>query len=283
MPRLTVSLQLPYVLRIGNGDYETDTAGGFVRVTQPPLLEGTRALTTLSTVFDHEDSIDRDLIFRLQTRDAEELLRRANRLLRWHRASSRTSDAVELTRDQASPFRFEATGAATESELWNQPVEYEAMGPRSLRLGLDELSDMVRAGLAAGGEPDVADLFLIDAERALREGRFRECVLFCWSTIDSTFNRRYNQLVNASLAGEWRQARDFFTGVDFGLRNKMSAVMHLVAGRSLFREPPPFWEDLSASYRKRNGIIHEGEGASEDEAKLALEIAHRVVGLVRSL
>jgi hypothetical protein len=108
-------------------------------------------------------------------------------------------------------------------------------------------------------------------------------VLFCWSTIDSTFNQRYDALVNGKLAGEWSAAREFFTGVDFGLKNKMTAVMHLVSGRSFFREPGGFWEDLVRSYNKRNGIIHRGENATEDDAALALKVSNRVVDIMESL
>jgi hypothetical protein len=129
----------------------------------------------------------------------------------------------------------------------------------------------------------VADLFLIDAEQAIREGRFREAVLFCWSTIDATFNRKYEALVDSALAGEWADARKFLTGVDFGLRNKMTAILYLVAGRSLFREPGGLWERLTRSYTKRNAIIHRGEGAVEDDARTALDVARGVVAVMRSI
>jgi hypothetical protein len=89
--------------------------------------------------------------------------------------------------------------------------------------------------------------------------------------------------VNAALAAEWGPAREFFTGVDFGLRNKMSAVMHLVANRSLFREPDDLWDAVSVSYGKRNAIIHRGENASEDQARAALQVARRIIGVMDSL
>jgi hypothetical protein len=92
----------------------------------------------------------------------------------------------------------------------------------------------------------------------MHDGRFREAVLLCWSAIDAVFNHKDDSLVNLALEGEWRAAREFFTGVDFGLRNKMSAVMHLVANRSLFREPDDLWTTLSTSYDKRNAIVHRG-------------------------
>ena len=124
---------------------------------------------------------------------------------------------------------------------------------------------------------------MLDAERALHQGRFRETVLFCWSTIDSVFNRRYDALVDVALAGEWGEARDFFKGMDFKLRNKMSAGMYLLGDRSLFREPGDFWQRLSASYSRRNAIIHRGENATEDEATQAIEVARRVVQIMREV
>ena len=48
--------------------------------------------------------------------------------------------------------------------------------------------------------------------------------------------RSTTPLWTAKLAGEWTEARDFFKGVEFGLRKKMSAALYLVSGRSLFRE-----------------------------------------------
>ena len=119
--------------------------------------------------------------------------------------------------------------------------------------------------------------------KALHQGRFRETVLFCWSTIDSVFNRRYGALVDAALLDEWGEARDFFKGLDFKLRNKMSAGMHLVANRSLFREPGDFWQRLSASYSKRNATIHRGENASEDEATQAVAVARQIVRIMREV
>ena len=58
--------------------------------------------------------------------------------------------------------------------------------------------------------------------------------------------------------------------------------MHLVAGRSLFREAD-LWPDLSASYDNRNDIIHRGASATETEAERALRVARRVVAIMNSV
>jgi hypothetical protein len=157
---------------------------------------------------------------------------------------TRRADIIELTRAQASPFRYEVLGADATPE-WSIAVEYEATGPQPVPLSVEQTTDAVRNGLLGGTEPSVADLFLLDAERALHQGRFREAVLFCWSTIDSVFNLKYNALVDAVLVGEWAAGRDFLKDYEFGMWNKMTAVMHLIANRSLYREPGNLWHEMT--------------------------------------
>ena len=166
---------------------------------------------------------------------------------------------------------------------WTVPLEYEAADPQPAALTLAQTSDAVRHGLLSGNDPDVAELFLLDAERALHQGRFRETVLFSWSTIDSVFNRGYGALVDVGLAGEWGEARTFFKGLDFKLKNKMSAGMRIFANRSLFAEPDDLWQRMSNSYEKRNGIIHRGENATEDEARQAIDVAQRIVQIMNQV
>jgi hypothetical protein len=200
MPELQVSVVLPYYLRLAEGDYQTAPGGEVVQIIAPLLQEGEAPRTPVRARFDPGDSADLEEIQRLRARCGEQLLRRINRLLRWYRSVSRRADITELTRAQVSPFRFEATGAAP-PEAWTAPLEYEAVGPQPAALTLEQTTQAVRDGLAGGNDPDVADLFLLDAERALHQGRFREAVLFCWSTIDSMFNRQYGNLVDHALAG----------------------------------------------------------------------------------
>lgn len=67
------------------------------------------------------------------------------------------------------------------------------------------------------------------------------------------------------------------------MRSKMSAAMHLLAGRSLYREPDGLWDDLTESYKRRNAIIHEGATATEDQARQALDVARRVVAVMNAI
>jgi hypothetical protein len=72
-------------------------------------------------------------------------------------------------------------------------------------------------------------------------------------------------------------------GTGFTDLDKMTSGLRLVAGRSLFDEPEGFWDTLSASYDKRNAIIHKGQSADEDDARQALAVARRIVQIVGTL
>ncbi len=85
------------------------------------------------------------------------------------------------------------------------------------------------------------------------------------------------------LTGEWPDGREFLKGFDFGLRHKMTTGLNFVAGRSLYSEPDGVWQELSASYGLRNRIIHEGHIAREDEAKLAITVARKIVQITAAL
>src|SRR5665213_4584487 len=180
--------------------------------------------------------------------EADRLLRRVNRLLRWYRVATGQAAIIELTRAQASPFRFilDGTGAAWGGDA---TLEYEAASlPVPAKGSRASFGDTVRQGLGDGTDPDVATLNLLDAEYALSVGRFREAVLLCWGAIDSTFVRKFKSLVDGRLMDEWAEGRDFLKGIDFGLRHKMTTGLRLLTGRSLHSEPDGFWQDLSISY-----------------------------------
>jgi len=282
MPEVQVSFLLPSFLRITSGEYEAGAHQVRIEVLEPLLLEGLAPRTQVRARFTHDDSNDQNVIQRQKARDADQLLWGTNRLLRWYRAVTHRAEMVEVTRAQASPFRFEVLNGPADAG-WTSDLQYEAAGPEPLDMPRAEITQRVREGFASGQEPDVSELFLLDADRALSQGRFRETALFCWSTIDSVFSRKYDALVEIALAGEWAAARDFFTGVDFGMKNKMTAALYLVARQSLFRQPGDFWQRLSESYTKRNHIIHRGETASEDEARQAIAVARRVVEIIRAI
>ncbi len=269
---ITVSLILPYLLRLPPGKYPLGAESGFLTLKEQFVsgAEGSGAKYTLvSITFEANALVPPEQQFEIKRKQADRLLGAANRLIRWYRSETRQAGVLELTRAQASPFSFHltATGAA-----WEEPLAYESDAlPSAIPGSMATIAKAVRKGLASDADPEVADLFLLDAEQALRDGRFREAVLFCWSTIDATFSSKYDQLVDEVLAGEWSGGRDWLKDNKFGMKNKMSAMLYLISGRSLFREPDGFWANLSASYKKRNDIIHNGHVAQEADAQTRIE------------
>lgn len=203
--------------------------------------------------------------------------------MRWYRASTGRGAVTELTRAQASPFLFRSAEGDV-SSLWLEEVPFEP-SPLPLDPGptVQSTTKAVKKGLAGKNDPEVSRLFLLDAEQALREGRFREAVLFCWSTIDAVFNMKYEQIVDQVLVGEWAEGRDWLKDNRFGMKNKMTAILFLMTGQSLSRDTGDLWVNLGQSYKKRNRIIHSGETAQEADAELALSVARKVVDLMALL
>jgi hypothetical protein len=226
------------------------------------------------------DSLTDEQKTRFQSLEVEKFLRKINLLLRWHRAVNQRTNVREMTLAQASPFRFLF---AADSTLWGEfsastsPVSYYSFGSPSERW------EKIRRGFEAGSEPPVEDLLLLDARQSLNEGRFRETVLTSWSVIDGNFNRNFDRLAQTTLRTEWPEALRFITGNDFGLRNKMTIGLKLIAGKSLYAQPDDFWAKLSESYKARNRIIHEGSLATEDQAKTAIAVAEHIIAVMSSL
>lgn len=283
MPNVRVTINLPYLLILPPGEYPTPGEGGIVHLSEVsvPASNGTdMRQTQASGIFDASDTEPQQ---RQRGFQADRLLRRVNHLLRWYRVTTGHATIVELTRSQASPFQFTVEGTGV---TWggDAPLEYEAQSPPLPAAGSRAaFGDAVRQGLGGKTDPDVATLNLLDAEYALSVGRFREAVLLCWGAIDSTYVRKFKRLVDDRLTDEWADGREFLKGVDFGLRHKMTTGLRFVAGRSLFAEPDGFWQDLSASYGLRNRIIHDGQIAHEDDAKLAIKVARKIVQIVAAL
>lgn len=276
-----VLLVLPYLLRLPNGAYPTDAEGRIIYLLEQYLPEHSTKRTTVSAEFDAPagGGLEQQLV--RQNREAEALLKQANRLIRWYRSETRQAAVVEVTKAQASPFVFIAVDTKSS---WGDALSFEADPPAlPLAQSISSIAKSVRAGMAGGNDPEVSRLFLLDAEQALQDGRFREAVLFCWSTIDATFNTKYEQLVDQTLTGEWAAGRDWLKDTRFGMKNKMTAILFLLTGQSLFRGSGDLWQKLDQSYKKRNSIIHRGEMALEADAELALSVARTVVELMASL
>jgi len=104
---IRVMLILPYLLRLPDGSYPTGAEGGSLDLVEQYVPEpngsGTKR-TAVSTMFEASGSAELEQQLTIKNREADALLRRTNRLIRWYRSETRQAAVVEITRVQASPF-----------------------------------------------------------------------------------------------------------------------------------------------------------------------------------
>jgi hypothetical protein len=282
--RIITRVRLPYLLLLPDGNYPTGQPDVVLTLSEVVIHSGnTTAEPSHATVVEMASgvpaSLDDAAAEKVRMRRANQLLLAVNQLIRWYRATSNLPQIVELTRAQLSPFHF----FDTHGSMWRgmTPLVFTSVPPLP-PAGPQFVADAVARGLASGDDPSVASLNLLDAEYAVQTGRFREAILLCWGVIDSVFSMTYGRLARSALAGEWAESVAYLSEFEIPLKVRMSAMMHLVANRSLFREPE-LWQDLVRSYDKRNAIIHRGASATEDDATRAIDVARKVVGLMQAL
>lgn len=242
------------------------------------IVASAGASVRASRTFLAEATMPQDQAGALRAQKAQRFLADLNRLIRWYRVAATAPAVRELTLAQVGQILF---AVQPSKESWG--IIEARPDAVSSALSMVDIHRRLKAGFESGDEPPVDELFLADARQALAEGRFREAVLACWSVIDATFNQRFDELVKQKLAGEWDKALDFLTSLDFGLRHKMTLGLRLVSNRSLWSEPDEFWGKLDRSYKMRNKIIHEGAVASEEDAVLSLNVARRVISIMKQL
>lgn len=217
-----------------------------------------------------------------QQRIIKRLQESVNFFIRWYRFVSHKTDVSELSLYAMSPFTFEITPETR--HFVHEPISWRKFAPRVHPLIPDLSIQDIQARLAEGNEPPVADLFLLDAAQAIDEGRFREAVLFSWAVIDSVFNQGYARLLDTRLKGDLTEGIDELKdprGGGLRLKTRMTVMMSLLANSSLKHES--FWEDLSASYSKRNKIIHDGDVANQEDGQRAYEVARSVQVFMRTV
>ena len=166
MPAIRVTITLPYYLRLAEGDYSwSGRDADRVAYWPQSLPRERRPGLPLRASFVNLDTADPN---EYRTREGAG----ASQPLMDKPLVAAVSGGYPACRDYrthpspASPFRYEVVGAAVAAE-WSTDVEYEPTGPQPVPLTAEQTTNAVRDGLLGGTEPSVADLFLLDAERAL--------------------------------------------------------------------------------------------------------------------
>lgn len=288
MARVGVDATVPYLLMLPNGEYPIGDAGSLF-LSSPahrredgtiPEVEGPFR-TAVTSFFDASDMLEHKDALKVADREAQNLLNRVNRLLRWYRVLLARPDILEFTLPDISPFFFFLAETNVHWVIPSRSYERPEL-PAASQASMIPLGMEIREKLAKGCDPDPAQLTLLDAEQAMRVGRFRDAVLLSWSVIDSSVVQAFESLVDQKLTGEWGKSVDFLKGADFGLRHKMTSGLKLLCGRSLF-EDKAAWQSLSEIYWKRNEIIHRNQKATAADARNAVQVARRVLSFLQEL
>lgn len=143
-----VSLVLSYLLRLPNGNYPTGTESGFLdllEIYMPGPNGSDTKQTAVSSVFEVGDFVELQPQLVIEKREAD-----------------RQAAVVEITRVQASPFVFTKKDIKS---LWGDELNFEADPPlvSSIQSAASG-TRAVRSGMGGSRDPEVANLFLLDAE-----------------------------------------------------------------------------------------------------------------------
>ena len=213
------------------------------------------------------------------SRCANITLTTANRLIDWYRVQTGRHHITQLIFPLIEFARLIDLRPPSRVLWW---IRYEAPQPVDEPLSDDEVRTL-QQNLINLQPPPLTDRLLLDAEEALSQHRYKECILICWSAIESIFDPLIRVKLKERLpdigfdigqAG-WNIERDlwFFTRLD--------VLPRLLADFSFKELPDDFWNRLQRSRNVRNQVIHEGEDVEEDDAANTLAVAREFVKAIK--
>jgi len=214
------------------------------------------------------------------SRCANITLTAANRLIDWYRVQTERHHITQLIFPLIEFARLIDLRPPSRVLWW---IRYEAPQPVDEPLSDDEVRTL-RQNLIRRQPPPLEKLLLLDAEDALSQHRYKECILICWSAIESIFDPLIRAKLKEKLpdigfdigqAG-WNIERDlwFFTRLD--------VLPRLLVDFSFKELPDDFWNRLQRSRNVRNQVIHEGEDIEEDDAANTLTVTREFVNAMEA-
>jgi len=201
-------------------------------------------------------------------------------LIDWYRVQTGKHHITQVVFPKIEFARLIDPGPPGRILRWHR---YEAPQPVDEPLTEDEVQTL-RQNLINLQPPPLTDRLLLDAEEALSQHRYKECILICWSAIESIFDPLIRAKLKERLpdigfdigqAG-WNIERDlwFFTRLDI--------LPRLLTDFSFKELSGDFWNRLQRSRNIRNQIIHEGEDVEEDDAANTLAVTQDFVNAVKN-
>jgi len=293
MTVVRMQILLPYSIAILDGEYEIYAARHLrtLRFSHPEYItyeaEAVREILECEgkslASMDFTTDVDISQIQNVMNefaRCANITLTTVNRLVAWYRAQTKRHYITELVLPQVEFALFSVV----------EPVRrdlrlYRYKEPRPVNEILsDEEMEVLKQNVSNPQPPPLEELLLLDAEEALSQHRYKECILICWSAIESIFDPLIRAKLKERLpdigfdigqAG-WNIERDlwFFTRLD--------VLPRLLADFSFKGLPDDFWNRLQSSRNVRNQVVHEGEDVEEDDAANTLAVTREFVNAVKA-
>ena len=294
MKTISMQILLPLMMAIPDGAYEVHAARRIrtIQLSRPTemvyeteferevLLCKEQSLVSMDFVTD-VDLTEIQNVRNEFSRCANITLTTANRLIDWYRVQTGRHHITQLVFPQIMFAQLIDIGPPRFSL---QVSRHEETRPVDEPLSDEEVKTL-RQNFINPQPPPLTDRLLLDAEEALNQHRYKECILICWSAIESIFDPLIRAKLKERLpdigfdigqAG-WNIEHDlwFFTRLD--------VLPRLLADFSFKELPDDFWNRLQRSRNVRNRVVHEGEDVEEDNAANTLNATREFVHAVKAL
>ena len=294
MKTIQMQILLPHLIAIPDGAYRVYAARHIrtIQLSRPTRIvyetdSGQQVLSCEEqslVSMDFETGVDLAAIQNVRnefSRCANITLTTANRLIDWYRVQTGRHHITQLVYPQIEFSQLVDVGPPRRTLRISHHEETQPVDePLS-----DEEVQTLQQNVINSQPPPLTDKLLLDAEEARSQHRYKECVLICWSAIESIFDPLLRAQLKERLpdigfeigqAG-WNIERDlwFFTRLD--------VLPRLLAGFSFRELPDDFWNRLQRSRNVRNRVVHEGEDVEEDDAAHTLAVTREFVHAVQAL
>ncbi len=304
MKTIQMQILLPHLIAIPDGEYEVYAARHIrtIQLSRPTQIVYETELGKASflcgeqTLVSMDSSTDVDLtniqnVENEFSRCVNITLTTANRLIDWYRVQTGRHHITQLVLPQIEFARLIDIGPTTNVLT---VYRYERPKPVDEPLSDDEVQTL-RQNFIKRQPPPLTNRLLLDArneverrsgfsEEAFSQHRYKECILVCWSAIESIFDPLIRAKLKERLpdigfdigqAG-WNIERAlwFFTRLD--------VLPRLLTDFSFKELPDDFWARLQRSRNVRNQVVHEGEDVEEDDAANTLGVTREFVYAVKA-
>jgi hypothetical protein len=293
MTTIQMQILLPHLIAIPDGVYEVYAARHIraLQLSQPTQIAyetefgqevlscEAQSLVSMDFETDLDLTADQNVVNEF-SRCTNITLTTANRLIDWYRVQTGRHHITPLVFPQIEFAQLIDMGPPQRSL---QVYAHEETTPTDEPLDAEEIQTL-RQNLQSPRPPELTDRLLLDAKEALNQHRYKECILICWSAIESTLDPLLRAKLRDRLpdigfdigqAG-WNIERDlwFFTRLD--------VLPRLLADFSFRELPDDFWNRLQRSRNARNQVVHQAEEVVEADAQNALDVTLEFVAAVEA-